>query len=294
MGPSSERSNASKWRNHSNSKVSNALCNGASSGNPEDLRLTLEDRAARRIQTAFRGFRARRALRRLKGLQRLQVIGQGYSIKKQTSTTLSYVQSWSKIQAEIRTRRVYMVTEGRIKQKKQENQLKLEAKLHDIEVDWCGGSETMEEILFRIQQREEAAVKRERAMAYAFSHQWRANSGQGQLSYEFGDGNWGWSWTERWIAARPWETRLPVQPTSPKKSKVDKKTNANSSRVLTPVKTAATNGKSSAKRILHKPMDEKAVPQETCPKPAATLSHPKSKLKQDQNRPPPQASGIAV
>lgn len=29
----------------------------------------------------------------------------------------------------------------------------------------------MEEILQRIQQREEAAVKRERAMAYAFSHQ---------------------------------------------------------------------------------------------------------------------------
>ena len=29
----------------------------------------------------------------------------------------------------------------------------------------------MEEILSRIQQREEAAVKRERAMAYAFSHQ---------------------------------------------------------------------------------------------------------------------------
>lgn len=29
----------------------------------------------------------------------------------------------------------------------------------------------MEEILYRIQQREEAVVKRERAMAYAFSHQ---------------------------------------------------------------------------------------------------------------------------
>ena len=39
------------------------------------------------------------------------------------------------------------------------------------QVEWCGGSDTMEEILSRIQQREEAAVKRERAMAYAFSHQ---------------------------------------------------------------------------------------------------------------------------
>jgi hypothetical protein len=38
-------------------------------------------------------------------------------------------------------------------------------------VDWCGGSETMDEILARIHQREDAAVKRERTMAYAFSHQ---------------------------------------------------------------------------------------------------------------------------
>lgn len=77
---------------------------------------------------------ARRALRRLKGLQRLQVLGQGHSTKKQASTTLSYIQSWNKIQGQIRARRACMVTEGRIKQKKLENQLKLEAKLHDIEV----------------------------------------------------------------------------------------------------------------------------------------------------------------
>ena len=80
---------------------------------------------------------ARRALCRLKGLKRLELLGQGHSIKKQTSTTLSYLQSWSKIQTEIRARRICMVTEGRIKQKKQENQLKLEAKLHDIEVTLC-------------------------------------------------------------------------------------------------------------------------------------------------------------
>lgn len=43
--------------------------------------------------------------------------------------------------------------------------------LYDLQVDWSGGSETMEEVLARIHQREEAAVKRERAMAYAFNHQ---------------------------------------------------------------------------------------------------------------------------
>jgi len=38
-------------------------------------------------------------------------------------------------------------------------------------VEWCSGSETKKEILSRLHQREEAAVKRERTMAYAFSHQ---------------------------------------------------------------------------------------------------------------------------
>lgn len=28
-------------------------------------------------------------------------------------------------------------------------------------------------------------------------------------SYEVGKANWGWSWKERWIAARPWESRVP-------------------------------------------------------------------------------------
>lgn len=38
-------------------------------------------------------------------------------------------------------------------------------------MEWSGGYDTKDEALARIQQREEAAVKRERAMAYAFSHQ---------------------------------------------------------------------------------------------------------------------------
>lgn len=47
----------------------------------------------------------------------------------------------------------------------------LSSSLNGLQVEWCGGAETMEEILSRIHEREEAAVKRERAMAYAFSHQ---------------------------------------------------------------------------------------------------------------------------
>ncbi|PKI61817.1 hypothetical protein CRG98_017794 [Punica granatum] len=107
----------------------------------------------------------------MKGIVRLQILTQNNTVKKQAATTLGYLHCWSKIQSNVRARRLCMVTEGQIKQKKLENQLKLEAKLHDLEVEWCGGAETMEEILGRIHQREEAAVKRERAMAYAFNHQ---------------------------------------------------------------------------------------------------------------------------
>lgn len=65
---------------------------------------------------------------------RFNVLIQGHDSQKQTSSTLSYIHSWSNIQAQIRARRHHMVTEGRLKQKKIENQLKLETKLHELEV----------------------------------------------------------------------------------------------------------------------------------------------------------------
>ncbi|KAL5169672.1 hypothetical protein HKD37_11G031530 [Glycine soja] len=49
----------------------------------------------------------------------------------------------------------------------------------------------------------EAAVKRERTMAYAFSHQWRACSSQGLGNYELGKASWSWSLKDRWVAALP-------------------------------------------------------------------------------------------
>ncbi|CAK7350088.1 unnamed protein product [Dovyalis caffra] len=111
-------------------------------------------------------------------------------------------------------------------------------------VEWCGGSDTMEEILARIQQREEAAVKRERAMAYAFSHQWRANPTQylGQAYYNLGKENWGWSWKERWIAARPWEIRAHAEPNTLKKvhSRQESKTEI---KMPLSTKPALSNGK---------------------------------------------------
>ncbi|XVF25698.1 hypothetical protein REPUB_Repub13aG0235900 [Reevesia pubescens] len=209
---------------------------------------------------------ARKQLRRLKGIVRLQARTQTNSIKKQATTTLNYLHSWSNIQAQIRACRLCMVTEGRLRQKKIANQLKLEAKLHDVEVEWSGGPETMEEVLTRIQQREEAAVKRERTMAYAFSHQWRApnSNNNGLGNYELAKGNWGWSWLERWIAVRPWESRLPSQSITPKKtqnrqiSKAGKNLISPKPKASVSVKPPLSNGKGTMKpRRLSYPGAEK-------------------------------------
>ena len=68
------------------------------------------------------------------GTMRFQGFIQDQTVREQASTALNYIHSWSRIQDEIRARRLHMVTEGRIRQKKLENQLKLEAKLHELEV----------------------------------------------------------------------------------------------------------------------------------------------------------------
>lgn len=80
---------------------------------------------------------------------------------------------------------------------------------------------------------------------------------------ELGKADWGWSWKERWIAARPWESRVPSQFVSPKKSTIRQsskvsKRNSPSPKARGPVKPPSPNGKSSVKaRRLSYPATEK-------------------------------------
>ncbi|CAN4078842.1 unnamed protein product [Withania somnifera] len=221
--------------------------NGVLIKNQREPGMPIEDRAAIKIQTAYRAYVARKILRRLKGNTRLQTLTRRPSVKKQTSSAFNYIRSWNTMQTEIRARRVYMVMEGHLKRKKQENQLKLEAKLQTVEIEWSGGPETMEVILARIHQREEAAIKREKAMAYAFSHQWRANSDPifGSGNNEMSKANWGWSWRDRWVAARPWESRVHAIPKKvrDKASKTTKNITSPTKRTPVSVKLTSPNGK---------------------------------------------------
>ncbi|KAK6149989.1 hypothetical protein DH2020_017514 [Rehmannia glutinosa] len=217
-------------------KECTVLANGASVDNQGRLGLSIEDAAANQIQTAYRAYSARKTFRRMRGMVRLQNLVQCDSVKKQASTTMDHLHSWSRIQAQIRARRVHMVAEGRLRQKKLENQLKLEAKLHDLEAEWTSGSETIDVALARIHQREEAALS-------GVSELWH-------MPFLISKSNWGWSWMDRWIAARPWESRVPMKE-SPKKVHKPKKILRNkiSPTCKTPdkVKLVSPNGKPAGK-----------------------------------------------
>ncbi|KAJ8446155.1 hypothetical protein Cgig2_015926 [Carnegiea gigantea] len=177
---------------------------------PEDQQRMREEWAATYIQTAFRGFLARRALKALKGLVRLQALVRGHAVRKQAAITLRCMQALVRVQARVRARRVRLALESQTAQQKAQQQLLHEARVREIEEGWCDSVGSVEEIQAKLLKRQEAAAKRERAMAYALAHQWQAGSRQLAASsgFEPDKSSWGWNWLERWMAVRPWENRF--------------------------------------------------------------------------------------
>ncbi|KAI7753018.1 hypothetical protein M8C21_016773 [Ambrosia artemisiifolia] len=171
--------------------------------------LSIEEMAAIRIQTVYRGHLARRASRALRGLARLRSVIQGQSVKRQATSTLKCMQALARVQSQVRSRRVRMSEENKVVQ---QLLLKHEKELNNIRSSlgdtWDDSRRSKDEIEDSLRRKQEAAVRRERALAYAHTNQQMWKNTAKSANPTFLDSNnphWGWSWLERWMAARPWE-----------------------------------------------------------------------------------------
>ncbi|KAH7513002.1 hypothetical protein FEM48_Zijuj12G0150200 [Ziziphus jujuba var. spinosa] len=204
-----------------------------------------EEAAAIMIQTAFRGYLARRALRALRGLVRLKSLMEGSGVKRQATSTLRCMQTLARVQSQIRSRRIRMSEDNQALQRQllQKHAKDLESlrehgfksffktvakmsenciassshllfkgysALIELGEEWDDSLQSKEQVEASLLSKHEAAIRRERALAYAFSHQQTLKNSSRSVNPMFMDPSnpsWGWSWLERWMAARPWESR---------------------------------------------------------------------------------------
>ncbi|GAB4854909.1 hypothetical protein Ancab_023496 [Ancistrocladus abbreviatus] len=216
-----------------------------------------EEVAAIKIQTAFRGYLARRALRALRGLLRLKLLIEGQSVKHQATTTLRSMQTLARVQSQICARRIRMSEENQALQRQLLQ--KHEKELEKMGEEWDDSTRSKEQIEAKLQSKQEAAMRRERALAYAFSHQQsRKNSRSANPTFmDPNNPHWGWSWLERWMATRPWETR----------SMTEKELNDHSSTKSAVSRSMSVTGEAN-KGYVHQDLNQDKKPSPTAQRPS--------------------------
>ncbi|CAN6306609.1 unnamed protein product [Urochloa humidicola] len=183
-----------------------------------------EEHAAVVIQSAYRGYLARRALRALKGLVRLQALIRGQAVRRQTAATLRGLESLMRIQARNRSRaddpaalddgddEAMLLRRGR--------EL-FAAAVHEHQQQqasgkgWDGSIFSKEEMSAMTRSREEAALKRVRALQYASLQSERLGIRRPPPFPKDEPADQRWSWLEEWVGSQPFDKDIPVAHQSP-------------------------------------------------------------------------------
>ncbi|KAJ8900163.1 hypothetical protein K2173_024803 [Erythroxylum novogranatense] len=156
----------------------------------------IQELAALRIQTAFRGYLARKALRALKGIVTLQAIIRGRNVRRQAISTLKCLQSIINIQSQTCARR-NQPFQGTCQWDEKEDLHNLKDKIIKMDMNsqkrWDGSILTKEEADATFLSRREAATKRERIREYAFGHRKSAETERNKVN-----GRWKY-WLEQWV-----------------------------------------------------------------------------------------------
>ncbi|CAN7007537.1 unnamed protein product [Brassica oleracea var. botrytis] len=135
--------------------------------------LLVQHASATKIQAAFRAYMARRSFRALKGLVRLQGVVRGHSVKRQTINAMKYMQQLVRVQSQIQSRRIKTLEN---KAQAERDEVKWAAASDAGNGNWDDSVLTKEERDARSQRKTDAVIKRERSMAYAYSHKLWKNS----------------------------------------------------------------------------------------------------------------------